>query len=62
MGVCVPDSIIAVGWADLGVYKTIISVFNLRLSHSYKVIIIIGFTSTRAAISSLFIYLYSSSF
>ena len=34
---------------------------NLGLSRSYKVIVIISFTFTRAAISSLSVYLYGFS-
>jgi hypothetical protein len=34
---------------------------NLGLSYSYKVIVIISFTSARAIISSSSVYLYGSS-
>ena len=60
MGIYIPDSVIAVGWADLGVYKTTVSTSNLGLSYFYKAIIIISFTSAKAAISSIFVYLCGS--
>ena len=32
MGICILDSVIAIGWANLGVYKTTVSTFNLGLN------------------------------
>ena len=44
-------------WEGIDASRTIVSLFKVKLSQFYKIIIIINFTSVRAKLISLSIYL-----